>query len=92
MPEEAKAESEASAEQKQSHSDIALATARKIRRDKEREAWNAWWKIQEIETRNTWFPRFRYYVWRGFDYPVTWFRGTLISTAQQLFQKLNDVE
>uniref|UniRef100_A0A914X397 NADH dehydrogenase [ubiquinone] 1 beta subcomplex subunit 10 n=1 Tax=Plectus sambesii TaxID=2011161 RepID=A0A914X397_9BILA len=82
MPEEVKAETEGSTNQTQSNSDVALTTARRLRRDHEREAWSAWWKIQDIETRNTWFPRLRYYVWRGFDYPVTWFREKVAEPLQ----------
>lgn len=47
-------------------------------RDAERESWNAYWKIMDIETRSNPFNRLRYFGWRLIDMPVTWFREKII--------------
>ncbi len=45
------------------------------KRLKDREAWNAFWKVIDMETQGSPFFRVRYYSWRFIDKPVTWFRG-----------------
>ncbi len=50
---------------------------RLAQRMREREAWDAYWQVRDMETRGTWWYRFQYKVWRLVDTPATWFRGTV---------------
>lgn len=52
--------------------------AMKSPREREREMWDAYWKIMSVEMRGNLFSMFRYYGWRSFDIPVTWFREKII--------------
>lgn len=44
----------------------------------EKAAWDAYWKLRDLDSRGTIFPRMRYYVHKAFDAPATWFRGEWI--------------
>jgi len=49
-------------------------------REREREAWDAWWKVMSIEMMVNPLQKIRYYAWRGFDIPVCFFRGKFNET------------
>ena len=51
-----------------------------VRRDwwkKEKEEWEAYWKVRDLDSRGTIFPRMKYYVHKWWDAPSTWFRGKI---------------
>lgn len=45
------------------------------RQAEDKAAWDAYWKLRDLDSRGTIFPRMRYYVHKAFDAPATWFRG-----------------
>ena len=53
----------------------AANQARLIRRQEEKQNWNAYWKVRDIESKGTILPRIIYHLQRSIDAPVTWFRG-----------------
>ncbi|GMT00358.1 hypothetical protein PENTCL1PPCAC_22532, partial [Pristionchus entomophagus] len=48
------------------------------RRATARAEWEAYWKIRDIDSRGTFYPRARYYVHKMFDAPASWFRETIV--------------
>lgn len=44
-------------------------------RQREREEWDAYWKIWDIESRGNFFKRYQYLFWRAVDKPATFWRG-----------------
>ncbi|EPB79302.1 hypothetical protein ANCCEY_01595 [Ancylostoma ceylanicum] len=44
----------------------------------EKAAWDAYWKLRDLDSRGTIFPRMRYYVHKAFDAPATWFRESIV--------------
>ncbi|CAB01876.1 NADH dehydrogenase [ubiquinone] 1 beta subcomplex subunit 10 [Caenorhabditis elegans] len=41
-------------------------------------SWDAYWKVRDIDSRGSIYPRFRYYAHKAFDAPATWFRETIV--------------
>ncbi|CAJ0592482.1 unnamed protein product [Cylicocyclus nassatus] len=48
------------------------------RQAEEKAAWDAYWKVRDLESRGTFIPRARYYAHKWFDAPATWFRETIV--------------
>lgn len=49
--------------------------AKKTQRELNRESWDAYWKVLDIETKGNPFKRIRFLSWRAVDWPVTWVKG-----------------
>ncbi|CAD6184974.1 unnamed protein product [Caenorhabditis auriculariae] len=48
------------------------------RQAEDKAAWDAYWKVRDLDSRGTIYPRMRYYVHKAFDKPATWFRETVV--------------
>ncbi|KAK6727926.1 hypothetical protein RB195_005534 [Necator americanus] len=48
------------------------------RQAEDKAAWDAYWKLRDLDSRGTIFPRMRYYAHKAFDAPATWFRETIV--------------
>jgi len=57
-------------------------------RMKKREEWDAYWKINDYESRGHPLLRMRYYVWRCIDLPVTMWRENIIEPLQDKYGHL----
>lgn len=55
----------------------------KVQQD--RESWEAYWKVLDIETKGNPLKRLRYYAWLAMDKPSTWFRGKSSCSLQCVF-------
>ncbi|VDL77664.1 unnamed protein product [Nippostrongylus brasiliensis] len=44
----------------------------------DKDAWNAYWQLRDLDSRGTVFPRIRYYAHKAFDAPATWFRESIV--------------
>ncbi|PAV86211.1 hypothetical protein WR25_26767 [Diploscapter pachys] len=57
-----------------------------VRRDwwkKEKEEWEAYWKVRDLDSRGTIFPRMKYYVHKWWDAPSTWFRERVVEPLHE---------
>ncbi|CAD5233973.1 unnamed protein product [Bursaphelenchus xylophilus] len=61
-------------------------TATQLRRLKDREAWDAYWNIRDLDSRGTYFHRMKYYAHRLFDFPVTFIRENLIEPLNDKYR------
>lgn len=62
-------------------------TAVQIRRLQDRESWNAFWKIRDVESQGQLLPRIRYYVHRYvFDAPITAFREKVVEPLHDRYR------
>ncbi|WKX90280.1 hypothetical protein Q1695_009265 [Nippostrongylus brasiliensis] len=50
----------------------------KQRQAEDKDAWNAYWQLRDLDSRGTVFPRIRYYAHKAFDAPATWFRESIV--------------
>ncbi|EFP12666.1 hypothetical protein CRE_29612 [Caenorhabditis remanei] len=41
-------------------------------------SWDAYWKVRDVDSRGSIYPRFRYYAHKAFDAPATWFREKVV--------------
>ena len=64
------------------------ATLIEERQKEDKAAWDAYWKLRDLDSRGSFYPRMRYYVHKAFDTPATWFRGSLLpsKTPYPLFR------
>ncbi|VDO96730.1 unnamed protein product [Soboliphyme baturini] len=56
-------------------------------RQEDREAWQAYWTVMDLETRGRPFYRMKYIVWRCFDVPATWFREKIVEPLHDKYRK-----
>jgi len=57
-------------------------------RQREREEWDAYWKIWDIESRGNFYRRCQYFFWRGVNKPVTFWRENVIEPIQDKYGHL----
>ncbi|VDO15219.1 unnamed protein product [Haemonchus placei] len=48
------------------------------RQAEDKAAWDAYWKLRDLDSRGTIYPRIKYYAHKAFDAPATWFRETIV--------------
>ncbi|CAD5231265.1 unnamed protein product [Bursaphelenchus okinawaensis] len=61
-------------------------SALQARRLKDKESWDAYWKLREVDSRGTIWPRAKYYAQRAFDWPATAFKENVLDPLHDRYR------